>query len=103
MVTAVAVVAEQKLVVVVGGAAHVTRLALDALPAVLFHVGRHDGSELQAGGMSRSSAIGARDQLLRRPRLLVLVCVAETEVAVVVGLARMPLASLHRLAAFSTR
>ena len=49
MVSTVAIVTEKELVVVLGGAAKGTRLALDALPGVLLHADLHVVRELQAG------------------------------------------------------
>lgn len=51
VVAAVAVIAEQQLVVILGGAADVATLALDALPAVGLHCCHHHGGELQARRM----------------------------------------------------
>lgn len=82
MIATVAVVAEEQLVVIVGGAADGTILALDALPAVALHGNHHVGGELQAGGMSRPTTVTARDQLLGRARFLVLPRVSQTEVTV---------------------
>ena len=48
VVAAVAVVAEQQLVVVLRGAAEGAGLALDTLPRVLAHADQHVGRELQA-------------------------------------------------------
>lgn len=48
MVSTVAVVAEEKLVVVLGGAAQRARLALDTLPRVLAYAHHHVLGELQA-------------------------------------------------------
>lgn len=44
----ITVVTKQKLIVILGGAAHVAALALDALPSVRLHCRHHDRSELQA-------------------------------------------------------
>lgn len=85
VVTTVTVVTEEQLVVVLGGAADVAALALDALPAVRLHGRHHHRGELQARGVSRSAAVGARDQLLGLPRLLVDFGVPQAEVAVIVG------------------
>ena len=52
VVSAVAVVAEQELVVVLTGAAQGARLALDALPRILLYTHVHVGSELEAGGVT---------------------------------------------------
>ena len=49
VVAAVAVVAEEELVVVLAGAADGAALALDALPGVLLHRHDHVLGELQAG------------------------------------------------------
>ena len=49
MVAAVAIVTEEQLVVVLGGATEGARLALDALPGVLLHADLHVVRELQAG------------------------------------------------------
>lgn len=49
MIASITVVTEQKLIVIFRGAAHVTTLALDALPAVRLHGRHHYRSELQAG------------------------------------------------------
>ena len=49
MVAAVAIVTEKELVVVLGGAAKGTSLALNALPGVLLHADLHVVRELQAG------------------------------------------------------
>ena len=51
MVTSVAVVTEQQLVVVLAGPAQGAGLALDALPGVLPHADQHVVRELEAGGM----------------------------------------------------
>lgn len=56
VVSSVAVVAEEKLVVVLGGAAQRARLALDALPGVLAHAHHHVLGELQARWVSCSAA-----------------------------------------------
>ena len=48
VVAAVAVVAEQQLVVVLRGAAEGAGLALDTLPRVLAHADQHVGRELEA-------------------------------------------------------
>ena len=55
MVAAVAVVAEEQLVVVLRGAAERAGLALDALPGVLAHAHHHVLRELQAGRMTYNS------------------------------------------------
>ena len=52
MVTSVAVVTEQQLVVVLAGPAQRAGLALDALPRILLHAHVHVGSELETGGMT---------------------------------------------------
>ena len=49
MVTAVTIVTEEQLVVVLRGAAEGARLALNALPRVLLHTDLHVVCELQAG------------------------------------------------------
>lgn len=49
VVAAVAIVTEEQLVVVLGGATEGARLALDALPGVLLHADLHVVRELQAG------------------------------------------------------
>jgi hypothetical protein len=54
VVTSVAVVTEQKLVVVLAGPAQGAGLALDALPGVLLDTDQHVLSELETGGMARS-------------------------------------------------
>ena len=51
VVTSVAVVTEQQLVVVLAGPAQGAGLALDALPGVLPHADQHVVRELEAGGM----------------------------------------------------
>ena len=48
MVAAVAIIAEEEFVVVLGGSAQSARLALDALPGVLLHADLHVVRELQA-------------------------------------------------------
>ena len=48
VVAAVAVVAEQQLVVILRGAAEGAGLALDTLPRVLAHADQHVGRELEA-------------------------------------------------------
>ena len=65
VVAAVAVVAEEQLVVVLAGAAEGAALALDALPRVLLHADDHVVRELQARGVawkkkSRQSEHGLR-------------------------------------------
>ena len=52
MVAAVAIIAEEEFVVVLGGSAQSARLALDALPRILLYAHVHVGSELEAGGMT---------------------------------------------------
>ena len=52
VVAAVAVVAEEQLVVVLAGAAERAALALDALPRVLLHADDHVVRELQARGVA---------------------------------------------------
>ena len=52
VITSVAVVTEQQLVVVLAGAAERAGLALDALPGVLPHTEQHVLCELQAGGVT---------------------------------------------------
>ena len=52
VVAAVAVVAEEQLVVVLAGAAEGAALALDALPRVLLHADDHVVRELQARGVA---------------------------------------------------
>ena len=49
MVSAVTIVTEEKLVVVLRGATEGASLALDALPGVLLHADLHVVRELQAG------------------------------------------------------
>jgi len=85
VVAAVAVVAEEQLVVVLAGAAEGAALALDALPRVLLHADDHVLRELQARGVARSSALRAGDEFLRQSRLLVLGGVAEAKVAIAEG------------------
>ena len=51
VITSVAVVTEQKLVVVLTGPAQGAGLALDALPGVLLHADQHVSRELQTCGM----------------------------------------------------
>ena len=48
MVAAVAIIAEEEFVVVLGGSAQSARFALDALPGVLLHADLHVVRELQA-------------------------------------------------------
>ncbi len=83
--TAVAVVAKQQLIIIFRGSTDCASLALDALPWILADAHDHVLSELKTNGMSRSSAYMARDQLLGLEGLLVLVLVAEAEVAVLRG------------------
>lgn len=64
VISSITVIAKQKLIVVLRGAAHVAALALDALPVVRLHGSHHHRSELQAGGVARASAVGAGHQLL---------------------------------------
>ena len=52
VVTSVAVVTEQKLVVVLAGPAQGAGLALDALPGVLLDTDQHVLSELETGGVA---------------------------------------------------
>lgn len=52
VVTSVAIVAEQQLVVILGGPTQCAGLALDALPGVLLHTDLHVVSELEARGMA---------------------------------------------------
>ena len=52
MVTSVAVVTEQKLVVVLTGPAQGACLALDTLPGVLLDTDQHVLSELETGGVA---------------------------------------------------
>ena len=52
VVTSVAVVTEQQLVVVLAGATQCAGLALDALPGVLLHTDQHVLGELEAGGVT---------------------------------------------------
>ena len=52
MVTSVAVVTEQQLVVVLAGPTQGAGLALDALPGVLLDTDQHVLCELETGGMS---------------------------------------------------
>lgn len=59
MIAAIAVVAEEQLIVVVGGAANRAILAFDALPAVSFHGDYHVRCELQARRMAGSTTVGA--------------------------------------------
>lgn len=49
VIASITVITEEKLIVILGGAAHVTALALYALPAVRLYSSHHYGSELQAG------------------------------------------------------
>ena len=49
--------------VIVRCATKSARLALNALPPVLFHRENHVGGELEAGGMRRATAIRAGDQI----------------------------------------
>jgi len=82
MVSAVAIVTEKELVVVLGGAAKGARLALDALPGVLLHADLHVVRELQAGWVACPSTHRAADQLFGSACLFVVVLVPEAEVAV---------------------
>ena len=52
VVATVAIVTEEQLVVVLGGATEGARLALDALPGILLHADLHVVRELQAGWMA---------------------------------------------------
>ena len=52
MVAAVAIIAEEEFVVVLGSSAQSARLALDALPGVLPHTDQHVVCELEAGGVA---------------------------------------------------
>lgn len=82
VVTAVAVVAEQQLIVVVRGSAHGAVLTLDALPAVLAHRDDHVGGELQTRRMPGAAAVRARDELFGFKSFLVFAGVAQTEVTI---------------------
>ena len=82
VVASVAVVTEQKLVVVLAGPAQGAGLALDALPGALPHADQHVLRELEAGGVARPPTLGATNQLLRLERFLVEARVAQAEVAV---------------------
>lgn len=52
VIASIAVIAEQKLIIILRCAAHVAAFALYALPAVRLDGGHHYGSELQAGGVA---------------------------------------------------
>lgn len=82
MITTVAVVAEEELIVVVRGATDAAVLALDTLPPVPFHGNHHVGSELQTGRVTRAATIRTRDQFLAHSRFLILTRVPEAKVAV---------------------
>ena len=82
MVTSVAVVTEQQLVVILAGSTQGAGLALDALPGVLLDADQHVLRELEAGGVTRPATLRATDQLLRLERFLVEARVAQAEVAV---------------------
>ncbi len=51
VVAAVTVVAEEQLVVILGGTAECAGLALDTLPGILPHAHHHVLGELEAGGV----------------------------------------------------
>lgn len=93
MVAAVAIVTEQKLIIVIGIAAARAALTFYALPAVLLHRDVHVRRELQTRRVRRPAAVRTRDQLLGGAGLLVLACVAQAEVAV---RARVVLVHGHR-------
>jgi len=63
MESAIAIVAEQQLIVVIACAANCAALAFDALPAVPFRRSEHIWSKLQTAWMSRATAVVACDQV----------------------------------------
>lgn len=71
MVAAIAIVAEQQLIVVIGSAANRTVFAFDALPAVSLHGDDHVRCELQAGRVAGSATIRARYQIFWYVRLAI--------------------------------
>ena len=82
VVAAVAVVAEEELVVVLAGAAECAGLALDTLPGIFPDADQHVVSELETGGMTGPATLRATNQLLRLQRLLVEAGVSQAEVTV---------------------
>ena len=82
VVAAIAIVAEEQLIVVIRGAANGAELTLDALPTVPLNGNHHVGGELEAGGMPRPTAIAARHQLLGSACFLVFASVSQTEIAI---------------------
>jgi len=71
MIAPVAIVAEQKFVVVFGGAADGAALAFDTLPRILFHRYDHVVGELQTRRMTGSSTFRADDKFFGFARFLV--------------------------------
>lgn len=82
VISPVAVIAKQKLIIVVWRAANRAALALDALPTVLLHRDHHVWSELQTRWVAWSAAVRAWHQLLGLLGLFVFGGISETEVAV---------------------
>ena len=79
---AIAVIAEQQLIVVLRRRANRAGFTFDALPGVALRGNDHVVGELQARRMTGPTAFRARHHRFGPIRLLVLVLVSETEVAV---------------------
>jgi len=82
MVAAITIVTEEKLVIVLGGAAKGARFALNALPGVFLHADLHVLRELEAGRVACTSTDRAADQLFGSSCFFVVVLVPEAEVTV---------------------